>query len=220
MAKFSDDGQQKILRVVEQYQQTDVETAIDPKTGQVRLFSKQPQVEMMLNFFNTKLGNVQDENKQLRQEVHETNKQMHETNKQMARVGNSLSRLVSKFDEMIVTNESPELMVSPHEPGREDVTLVDSPLPTEAAYRLTTSDLASYVGMHASRMGTLLTHAKIKGNRKYHCALKSGAKSTLNLYKPRALKGLYDYVVENKATWIKTAELEAIQHYLIAHELL
>lgn len=213
MAKTSDDGQQKLLRVVEQYKAADVETAIDQATGQVRLFSKQPHVEMMLNFFNTKLGNVQDENKQLRMEVHETNQQM-------ARVGNSLARLVSKFDEKIVTNQDPELMVSPHEPGREDVTLVYSPLPTESAYRCTTGDLASYVGMHASRMGTLLTMAKIKGDCKFHCAIKSGARSTLNLYKPRALKGLYDYVMEHKPTWIKTSEIDALKHYLIAHELI
>jgi hypothetical protein len=214
MATRESEAQQKLLRVVRGVKPiAPSEQYPADQSGQTRLFSPNPQVEALLQYLK---ADFDARNDTLASELKETNEKLTKTNEQMSRVGTTLDRVLSKFEEKVVTGVCPDIMVSPHEPGHADVTLVESSLPAELSYPCTTAELAGYVGIHHSRLGYYFRLAGIQGDPTYHYAFRTG-KSSVNKYKLRALKGLYDYVIENSPSWIKKTETASIQRYLILH---
>lgn len=206
--------QQQLLRVVDKHDPIVSGEYPKDNTGQTKLFSANPQIEAMLDYLKS---DFDARNEALASELKETNEKLANNSAQMARVGTSLDRLISKFDEKVVTGVCPDLMISPHEPGRADVTLVESALPAEPSYPCTTAELAAFVNIHHSRLGYYFRLAGIQGNRDYHYAIKTG-KSFVHKYKVRAIKALHDYVVKKKPEWIKAKEIASIERYLKLHQ--
>lgn len=153
-----------------------------------------------LEMMNQKMGALQSENQGLRQEISEHKNAVQGNTEQVNRLGNTVAQLATKFNEKVVTGKNPDLVISPHgDPSLADVALVDSALPAEAVYPYTTGELASWAGIHASRLGQLFKKAGIQGDHNFHCAIKTGKTNVVHKYKARALRGLYDFAVVHGA---------------------
>lgn len=202
----------QILRVVKETAPITSGYSTD-SNSKTRLFSANPTVEVMLQYLKNEFGARNDA---LASELKDTNQKLSKTNDQMFRVGNTLDRLASKFDEQVVTGVNPDLMIAPHDPQRTDVTLVASSLPAELSYPCTTKELAAFVNIHHSRLGTYFKMAGINGDPKYHYAFSTG-KSSINKYKLRALQALHEYMIQNKPTWIKPDAAAALDRYITLH---
>jgi len=174
-----------------------------------------PGLSDALQLMNHKMGTLQQENQALRESVaghkEELTKAVESNTEQVSRLGNSVAKLAGKFEEKVVTGVCPDLAFSPADLNRTDVAFVDSPLPTEAVYPYTTSELAALVTtIHASRLGHLFKLAGVQGDHRYHCSIKIGKTATVQKYKMRAIRALHEAAMNGRVTGIKPGEIALI----------
>jgi hypothetical protein len=66
------------------------------------------------------------------------------------------------------------------------------------------------VNLQASRLGKLFKAAGVQGDYRYHCAIKIGKTSTVQKYKMRAIRALYEAAIANRVPGIKQGEIALV----------
>lgn len=201
--------QQKIFSLTERIK-TVAETAeqpVDSKSGQLKFLNIQPEFQPLADLFATKFEQQQVANEKL--------------STQVGRLSNSVANLAAKMEDKVVHDKAPDLVISPFsDPDKADVAYVDSPLPAEAWYPCTTTDLAVLVDLTASRLGFLFREAGIQGNPKFHYPIRTGKAGVLQRYRATALRELMDKAKAGKIQDIKPYEIDKLEKYFRLHQLL
>lgn len=166
-----------------------------------------PGLSDALQMMNHKMSGLQQENQALRESVAGHQEVVKSNTEQVSRLGVSVARLAGKFEEKVITGVCPDLAIGVADMNNADVALVDSALPAEAVYPYTTSELATLITVHASRLGKLFKIAGIQGDPRYHCSIKIGKTAMVQKYKMRSLKALYDAAIAGKVPGIKPGEI-------------
>jgi hypothetical protein len=207
MVKRKDEGQQR-LKVMTTIDESQEKEHIDP-SGQVLLFGTQkvlipPGFEAFADYMNNRL--------------YRTEQKLEDSTEQNKRLANTLERLAPKF-EMGVSGTKPDLFIDSLPLGKKaDLATVDSPLPAEACYPFVTSELASLIGMHPTRLGALFRRAGITGNDSFHYSFKTGLSGKSQRYKLLALIELFQRAKAGEVEGMKPEELLKLENYLRIRE--
>jgi len=203
------EAQQKIFKLTERIRTVaeGSEQPVDSRNGQLKFLNITPELQPLADLFATKFEQQQRSNETL--------------SSQVGRLSNSVASLAAKMEDKVVHDKAPDLVISPFaDPDRADVAYVDSPLAAEAWYPCTTGDLAALVDITPSRLGLHFRNAGIQGNPKFHYAIRTGKKGTLQRYRATALAELLTLSRSGKVQGIKQYEVEKLEKYFRLHQLI
>lgn len=186
----------------------DIKSAKQSKKGQQGLFEHEERF-IPYSVVEENLLNIQKTFSE--QQIHLTDK--------VDRLTNTLENLVPKF-EMGISGKKPDLYVDSLTPGKKaDLSTIDSPLPAEACYPFTTSDLAQLISVNPARLGLLFKRSGIVGNESFHHPFRIGRTGTCQRYKMTALFELYDRAEKGQFDGMKPDEISKLGNYLKIREV-